>query len=1141
MRFSRFVLDRYGHFADFALDFGDRPTDGPDLHLVYGPNEAGKSTISAGMLDFLFGIPNRSNYAFFHESSTLALTATLDMRNEALRLKRKKAAKNDLRDADDRPFPADALAAHLGRLNRDAYAAMFSLDEDTLADGGKGLIDAKGDFGEMLYGASAGVAAFSERLAALTAEADAIHRPNARNTSLRKLRERLAENGAARNEVEIRANAFRKLKTELDSALASEAAAVAAAEALRLEAARLARRIAAAPLLAELHDLRRTLEPLASLPETPAGWEVRAQALGESQARLGAERQAVDRRSAEAAKALAEAPEADAILALVDELEHADFALRRSRYDLAVVDIPKREEERAEHERAIADGRAALDLAADEQIALDAGVQDEIEHLLQSWPALKERRAAAETELKAATAKAGDDAPSPDALSRLEAALAAAEASEALGARSRRRENQAAAEAKRDAAMMRLAPWQGDADALAALAVPSAAKVEAWAKEQDRLVADVARARDRKQAAGERLNQASAAMTAAEAKSDVLSDAEFAELLAARDAGWDAHLSSLDAASAAAFERLMRQTDAAAAARLAAAGDMADRRAAAAEFAAAEVVAAQADKTLADAETAFAVFAQEIAAAATGVGLPADTTLADMRAWLEHRERALEAAADVATEAAAGAALHRNIDALRKALLAGLAEVDTATEVATETDFVAMMHLARDAAGRGRRTLEAATAADGRRREFDTAEADVARWREAWTAAVKETWLAEVSPESAQTKLARHRDIVASISKREELDHRIDEMRKDIARFRAQILSVAERLDETPAEDFDAAALADALGQRLARAKTAAALRLKCEADRDAAVAAADELAIKEAIQDAALGEMTAFYGVDGLTAVAAAIAAANRRDDLQKDRARLERDIQAAVEDAGDLAAAEAALAELEPAAAEATLADLKTRIEAADAARTDATAARARAEDALARVGADSDVARLAQERQTLLMEVQDEAERYLRLKLGAAVAARALERYRARHRTSMLDRASEAFATITRGSFRGLTTQTDKGDERLIAVRADGAARVVDQHMSVGTRAQLYLALRVAGYHEFAKSTPPPPFIADDIIETFDDARAAETFRVLADMATTGQVIYLTHHAHLKDIARAVAPGVKIHDLPDPVSSP
>ena len=53
MRLRRLDLVRYGKFTDRSLDFGRRPERGPDLHLVYGPNEAGKSTSISAWLDLL--------------------------------------------------------------------------------------------------------------------------------------------------------------------------------------------------------------------------------------------------------------------------------------------------------------------------------------------------------------------------------------------------------------------------------------------------------------------------------------------------------------------------------------------------------------------------------------------------------------------------------------------------------------------------------------------------------------------------------------------------------------------------------------------------------------------------------------------------------------------------------------------------------------------------------------------------------------------------------------------------------------------------------------------------------------------------------------------------------------------------------
>ncbi|HMO31239.1 AAA family ATPase, partial [Enterovirga sp.] len=47
MRLRRLDLVRYGKFTDRSLDFGERSAGQPDLHVVFGPNEAGKSTAFA--------------------------------------------------------------------------------------------------------------------------------------------------------------------------------------------------------------------------------------------------------------------------------------------------------------------------------------------------------------------------------------------------------------------------------------------------------------------------------------------------------------------------------------------------------------------------------------------------------------------------------------------------------------------------------------------------------------------------------------------------------------------------------------------------------------------------------------------------------------------------------------------------------------------------------------------------------------------------------------------------------------------------------------------------------------------------------------------------------------------------------------
>ena len=192
----------------------------------------------------------------------------------------------------------------------------------------------------------------------------------------------------------------------------------------------------------------------------------------------------------------------------------------------------------------------------------------------------------------------------------------------------------------------------------------------------------------------------------------------------------------------------------------------------------------------------------------------------------------------------------------------------------------------------------------------------------------------------------------------------------------------------------------------------------------------------------------------------------------------------------------------------------------------------AHGKAADQVEAIGGDAAVAKIEEQRQTILLEIEEGARRYLRLRLGivaaetcAAVLSPASPRLNDEPRVGRVPNNQPRCLHRS-----GLTGEQE---EELIAIGADGSSKIASA-LSKGTRFQLYLALRVAGYHEFARMRPPVPFIADDIMETFDDFRAEEAIRLLANMGEVGQVIYLTHHRHLCDIAQRVCPGVRVHEL-------
>ncbi len=135
-------------------------------------------------------------------------------------------------------------------------------------------------------------------------------------------------------------------------------------------------------------------------------------------------------------------------------------------------------------------------------------------------------------------------------------------------------------------------------------------------------------------------------------------------------------------------------------------------------------------------------------------------------------------------------------------------------------------------------------------------------------------------------------------------------------------------------------------------------------------------------------------------------------------------------------------------------------------------------------------------------------------------------------------------EHFAKLPGGRHARLEVVEDERDKRdkrdkrkaIVAIATDGKCCPVTA-LSEGTRDQLYLALRLAAFEDYPDRATPLPFIADDLLVQFDDARARAAIAVLADLAARTQVILFTHHAR---VAAMVASDIgHVQRLP-PVSA-
>ncbi|MBB4170794.1 uncharacterized protein YhaN [Rhizobium sp. BK538] len=122
MPLNRLELTRYGKFTDGVLDFGDKPHLSPDLHVVYGPNEAGKSTSLDAILDLIFGIGTTSRYGFLHPYPTMRIGANITVAGNDREFLRIKRPQNSLLDSEDHRNSLDAASA-------DAFEAAMKTDD----------------------------------------------------------------------------------------------------------------------------------------------------------------------------------------------------------------------------------------------------------------------------------------------------------------------------------------------------------------------------------------------------------------------------------------------------------------------------------------------------------------------------------------------------------------------------------------------------------------------------------------------------------------------------------------------------------------------------------------------------------------------------------------------------------------------------------------------------------------------------------------------------------------------------------------------------------------------------------------------------------------------------------------------------
>ncbi|MFG0335252.1 MAG: ATP-binding protein, partial [Maioricimonas sp. JB049] len=162
------------------------------------------------------------------------------------------------------------------------------------------------------------------------------------------------------------------------------------------------------------------------------------------------------------------------------------------------------------------------------------------------------------------------------------------------------------------------------------------------------------------------------------------------------------------------------------------------------------------------------------------------------------------------------------------------------------------------------------------------------------------------------------------------------------------------------------------------------------------------------------------------------------------------------------------------------------------------------------------DRRAASLRFERAQIEAELNDATAEWAATRLASQAIDEVRDRLEQDCQPETLKGASDYLDRLTCGKYRKI--RVPLGERRLLIDDDQGQTTRVE-HLSSGTREQLFLAIRLAMIQEFAGEGIDLPMVLDDVVVNFDQVRTEAAVNTLIEFAEAGQQILLfTCHLHL-----------------------
>lgn len=1166
MKILELDLRAFGPFTGVKLNLAE---GSEGMHILYGPNEAGKSSALRALKCLLYGIPKHSADNFIHENKALRIGGRLRNADGAeFAFLRRKGNKDTLLRPDGEAVDDRVLDRFLHGVTEETFGLLFGIDHEALVRGGRNILAGKGETGQSLFAAGAGGANLRAVLEAIETDADALFKNKGQLPIINKAISRHQELRKRISDLSQSSREWAEKEKELRKAMAERDSLRKTLERNTAEVNRLQRLADIVPKAGLLRETRAKVEAMGEVTTLPEDFAARRhQAEKQLNAAIEVKRRAeldLDRLNADIAKIVLPQKlldQADAIEAIRERLGQ----YRKAATDLGTL-RGRLQQNKADIRALLPEVAAGLDVETVKGMRPKAAVKARIQKLASRHEALQAEQLRAAKALRDAEQKLGrlkeelkaletpkDPAPLKKALAKL---AKSGDPSAALQEAQKALQNE---ERQARGLLQRLPLWSRTFEKAGSAPVPSSETV-------GRFEDAFSDSRARIDNLDSRLGEARAELQQVEQKIDAIrlsgavpTEEDLGKIRHRRQEGWglvkrawlqgenieeESRAYDPERDLAGAYEASVEQADETA--------DRLRREAArVAEYAALIVQAEKAKEEIArlesercGAQQSVTRTTEEWAAAWKPAGINPHTPR-EMRAWLEQYGKILQRLEKVGEQKSMIEKHQGRIDEHREELCRHLEALGE--KPSTEEEIFGRLvdrceavqeRLEKHARRQADLELKISAMADEikahKQAQADTKQR-LADWQKEWSEAVKTLGMGEgTTPDEMLVMLSKFDELFKKIDDCDTLKQRIFGINRDAEQFNADVKALIghlapewERLMPDQAAVQLNAELTRARESATRHAQIAREIEQKSRGLRDAE----KEIAL-------ATDKLNGLCKLAGCESPDELEAREKRSAEYQELKKRIQT-LETEIIRLGGGATLQQTLQEVEKVDVDA----LPAQIEELERGLTNLREQQSELDEKigslrndLGRIDGSSAAAEAAEEAQGVLASIRDHVDDYVKLRLASLVLKQAIENYRAKNQGPLLERAGTLFAQLTLGSFSGLKTDYSENDEPVLqGVRPDG--NIVDvAGMSDGTLDQLYLSLRLATLEKYLETHEPMPFIVDDILIRFDDDRARATLEVLADLSQKTQVLFFTHHERLADMAMGLKTenGIYLHKM-------